>query len=135
MSFLKKQLEYFFEVSPVSNTFFSLLASCILRRGAGFFHCLDATAQPSNLPTLSGAPTSKPSTSIPPTKDVTPPPASGFICPDAEFVGCTAVDPQNPKDECPTVGEPCPDSTDGEFCCRDACSRNYCTARQAPARY
>lgn len=60
----------------------------------------------------------------------TPPPASGFQCPSADFVGCTAVDPENPVDECPTVGEPCPDSTDGEFCCLDDCPRNYCTAKQ-----
>lgn len=74
-------------------------------------------------------PTNPPvSTPTPPTP--TPPPASGFNCPSAEFVGCTAVDPENPVDECPTVGEPCPDSADGEFCCLDDCPRNYCTAKE-----
>lgn len=66
--------------------------------------------------------------------DPTDPPVGGgggFQCPDASFVGCTAVDPADPQDECPTVGEPCPDSTGGEYCCLDACPRNYCTAKQA----
>jgi len=51
----------------------------------------------------------------------------------ANFVGCTAVDPSDPVEECPIVGEPCPDSTGGEFCCLDACPRNYCTAKQSPS--
>ena len=51
----------------------------------------------------------------------------------ASFVGCTAPDPQDFEDECPTIGEPCPQGNAGEFCCRDACPRNYCTAKQAPA--
>ena len=46
-------------------------------------------------------------------------------------MGCTAPDPQNFEDECPTIGEPCPQGNAGEFCCRDACPRNYCTAKQA----
>ncbi len=50
----------------------------------------------------------------------------------ATFVGCTAVDPSNPEDECTNVGEPCPNGIDGEYCCVDACPRNYCTAKQAP---
>ena len=48
-------------------------------------------------------------------------------------MGCTAPDPQDFEDECPTIGEPCPQGNAGEFCCRDACPRNYCTAKQAPA--
>mmetsp|Transcript_26342 Transcript_26342/g.48450 ORF Transcript_26342/g.48450 Transcript_26342/m.48450 type:complete len:331 (-) Transcript_26342:257-1249(-) len=57
----------------------------------------------------------------------------GFNCPDPSFVGCTAVDPTNFEDECPTVGEPCPNAVFGEFCCLDGCPRNYCTAKQAPS--
>ena len=49
----------------------------------------------------------------------------------ASFVGCTAVDPSNPVDECPELGEPCADR-EGEFCCADDCPRNYCTAKQDP---
>lgn len=56
----------------------------------------------------------------------------GFNCPDPSFVGCTAVDPTNFENECPTVGEPCPNALFGEFCCLDGCPRNYCTAKQAP---
>ena len=52
----------------------------------------------------------------------------------ASFVGCTAVDPANPIDECTAVGEPCPNGNNGEFCCKDGCPRNYCTAKQAPAK-
>ena len=48
-------------------------------------------------------------------------------------MGCTAPDPADFEDECPTVGQPCPQGNAGEFCCRDACPRNYCTAKQAPA--
>ena len=48
-------------------------------------------------------------------------------CPSPDF--CTAPDPSNPVDECPTVGKPCGSS--GEFCCRDSCQRNYCTAKGA----
>ena len=50
----------------------------------------------------------------------------------ASFVMCTAPDPTDFQDECPVVGEPCPDGTQGEFCCLDACPRKYCTAKQAP---
>ena len=46
-------------------------------------------------------------------------------------MGCTAVDPANPVDECQNVGEPCPNANAGEFCCNDTC-RKYCTAKQAP---
>lgn len=50
----------------------------------------------------------------------------------ASYIGCTATDPNNPKDdtECPRVGEPCPQQGGKyiEYCCRDAC-RNYCTAK------
>lgn len=49
-------------------------------------------------------------------------------------MGCTAVDPANPIDECAVVGEPCPNGNNGEFCCKDGCPRNYCTAKQAPAK-
>lgn len=52
----------------------------------------------------------------------------------ASFVGCTAVDPANPIDECAAEGEPCPNGNNGEFCCKDGCPRNYCTAKQAPAK-
>ncbi|KAL3801062.1 hypothetical protein HJC23_002355 [Cyclotella cryptica] len=57
----------------------------------------------------------------------------GFVCPPASFVGCTAPDPLNPTDECSTVGEPCVGGNSGEFCCQDACPRNYCTAKGAPS--
>lgn len=56
--------------------------------------------------------------------------AGGFVCPSASFVDCTAVDPANPINECPVVGEPCPSGNAGEFCCLDACPRRYCTAKQ-----
>ena len=53
-------------------------------------------------------------------------------CPAPDFVGCTAVDLSDPQDECTTVGEPCPGSADVPiYCCRDACPRNYCTAKEA----
>jgi hypothetical protein len=55
---------------------------------------------------------------------------SSFKCPPASFVGCTAPDPKNPIDECPTVGEPCTDGNPGEYCCRDGCPRQYCTAKE-----
>jgi hypothetical protein len=48
-----------------------------------------------------------------------------FICPPADFVGCTASDES--VDECTTVGEPCEDGGK-KYCCQDACPRNYCTA-------
>ncbi|KAL7530351.1 hypothetical protein ACHAXR_004296 [Thalassiosira sp. AJA248-18] len=75
-------------------------------------------------PTDAGAPPSPPPPTPPPIPEVE------FNCPAADFVGCTAVDPSDPQDECPTVGEPCA-GDNGEFCCRDACPRNYCTAKQA----
>ena len=40
-------------------------------------------------------------------------------------------DPDDFEDECPTIGQPCVNGNPGEFCCRDACPRNYCTAKQA----
>lgn len=53
-------------------------------------------------------------------------------CPAPDFVGCTAIDLSDPQDECTTVGEPCPGSADVPiYCCRDACPRNYCTAKEA----
>ena len=53
-------------------------------------------------------------------------------CPAPDFVVCTAVDLSNPQDECTTAGEPCPGSADVPiYCCRDACPRNYCTAKEA----
>jgi hypothetical protein len=57
-------------------------------------------------------------------------PDSTFVCPPASFVGCTAPDPDNLIDECPTVGQPCVDGNDGEYCCKDGCPRNYCTAKE-----
>jgi len=59
------------------------------------------------------------------------PDTGGFNCPAAVDVGCTAVDPSNPIDECDIIGEPCVDGNEGEFCCIDTCPRNYCTAKQA----
>jgi len=56
---------------------------------------------------------------------------AGFNCPSPELVGCTAPDPSNPTDECSPVGEPCVTDNGGEFCCLDACPRNYCTAKPA----
>ncbi|EED87556.1 predicted protein [Thalassiosira pseudonana CCMP1335] len=56
-----------------------------------------------------------------------------FNCPAASFIGCTAIDPSDPQDECDVVGEPCLDGNPGEFCCRDACPRNYCTAKEGIA--
>lgn len=55
----------------------------------------------------------------------------GVNCPQASDVGCTAFDPSDPKDECSTIGEPCQGNA-GEFCCRDGCPRNYCTAKITP---
>ena len=57
-------------------------------------------------------------------------PDSTFNCPPASFVGCTAPNPNNPVNECPTVGQPCKDGNPGEYCCRDGCPRNYCTAKE-----
>ncbi|ACI64676.1 predicted protein [Thalassiosira pseudonana CCMP1335] len=57
------------------------------------------------------------------------PDTPAFGCPDAVFVGCTAPDPSNFADECSNVGEACTNGNPGEFCCRDACPRNYCTAK------
>ncbi|KAL7518120.1 hypothetical protein ACHAWX_002979 [Stephanocyclus meneghinianus] len=57
-------------------------------------------------------------------------PDSSFNCPPASFVGCTATNPNNPVDECTTVGLPCDGGNEGEYCCRDACPRNYCTAKE-----
>jgi len=68
----------------------------------------------------------------------TPPPVpdtGGFNCQLAADVGCTAVDPANPIDECDVIGEPCVDGNEGEFCCLDNCPRNYCTAKQAPTTF
>jgi len=73
-------------------------------------------------PTVTPNPTKQP---------VAPPVDVGFQCPAASLVGCTAVDPQNPTDECDVVGEPCVDGNPGEFCCLDECPRKYCTAKQA----
>ena len=77
-------------------------------------------------------PTPPPPTPTPPTPPTPtpPPPTPTFNCPPASFVGCTAPDPSDFEDECPTVGEPCPGSIRGEFCCRDGCPRNYCTAKE-----
>jgi len=47
-------------------------------------------------------------------------------------VGCTAPDSNDPVDECAAVGQQCNNGNVGEFCCPDACPRNYCTAKQAP---
>lgn len=55
-------------------------------------------------------------------------------CPQASFVGCTDIDPANPVDECDKLEQECVSGNPGEFCCRDACPRNYCTTKQAPAR-
>lgn len=57
-------------------------------------------------------------------------PDSTFNCPPASFVGCTTPNPNNPVNECPTVGQPCKDGNPGEYCCRDGCPRNYCTAKE-----
>lgn len=57
-------------------------------------------------------------------------PDSSFNCPPASFVGCTAPNPSNPVDECPTIGQPCEGGNPGEYCCRDGCPRNYCTAKE-----
>lgn len=62
----------------------------------------------------------------------TPPTAPTFRCPDANFVGCTAPEPTNPVDECTTVGQLCPNGI--EHCCKDACPRNYCTAKEGPRK-
>ena len=40
----------------------------------------------------------------------------------------------NLTDECPIIGQPCPDGNSGEFCCRNQCPRN-CTARQPPTPF
>eukprot|EP00571_Detonula_confervacea_P017477 CAMPEP_0172303458 /NCGR_PEP_ID=MMETSP1058-20130122/4995_1 /TAXON_ID=83371 /ORGANISM="Detonula confervacea, Strain CCMP 353" /LENGTH=173 /DNA_ID=CAMNT_0013014279 /DNA_START=53 /DNA_END=574 /DNA_ORIENTATION=+ len=96
----------------------------------------DRTPMPSRNPTrrpvanVTPKPISTPTPPAPPTTP-TPPAPPTFNCPLASFVGCTAPDPANPEDECPTVGEPCESGNVGEFCCRDACPRNYCTAKEA----
>lgn len=79
------------------------------------------------------APTA-PNGTPPPTQAPLPAPV-GFICPVASVVGCTAPDPSDPVNECPVVGEPCPDGNAGEFCCLDDCPRRYCTAKQAPTQF
>lgn len=96
------------------------------------------TPRPQNPPPTPTPPTPTPPTPPPPTPTPptpTPPPPSPpsptFNCPPAGFVGCTAPDPSDFTDECPTVGQPCVNGNPGEFCCRDACPRNYCTAKQA----
>ena len=54
-------------------------------------------------------------------------------CPVATDVQCTAPDPNNFDDECPRVGQVCSNGNPGEYCCRDLCPRNYCTAKGAQA--
>lgn len=82
--------------------------------------CLDRECE-------TGPPVSGPTPTAPPVPDT-----GGFKCPNPQVVGCTAVDPTNPVDECSVVGEPCTSGNEGEFCCTDGCPRNYCTAKQAP---
>ncbi|KAL7472667.1 hypothetical protein ACHAXS_013038 [Conticribra weissflogii] len=65
----------------------------------------------------------------PDTPSPTPLATPDFICPSADFVGCTAPDPNNPVNECDPIGEPCVGGNAGEFCCQDGCPRNYCTAK------
>lgn len=89
----------------------------------------DRTPNPTRRPVANVTPRPTPN----PTRGIstpTPPAPPTFNCPDADFVGCTAPDPTDPQDECPTVGEPCTSGNVGEFCCRDACPRNYCTAKE-----
>ena len=57
-------------------------------------------------------------------------PDSTFNCPPASFVGCTAPNPDDPQDECTTVGQMCENGLEGEYCCQDGCPRNYCTAKE-----
>ena len=60
-----------------------------------------------------------------------------FQCPFPLDVGCTAVDHSISKDECSTVGNLCNNhqgtnnnhGQHAEYCCLDACSRKYCTAK------
>lgn len=99
------------------------------------------TRRPTNPPTRRPpvpTPTPPAPTPTPPAPTPTPPAPTptppAFNCPPASFVGCTAPDPSDFEDECPTLGEPCVDGEAGEFCCRDACPRNYCTAKAAPGR-
>mmetsp|Transcript_29967 Transcript_29967/g.63075 ORF Transcript_29967/g.63075 Transcript_29967/m.63075 type:complete len:237 (+) Transcript_29967:163-873(+) len=66
------------------------------------------------------------------TTSPTDPSPPAFICPSADFVGCTAPDPNNPVNECDVIGEPCVGGNPGEFCCEDGCPRNYCTAKPGP---
>jgi len=86
------------------------------------------TKQPTRNPTK--RPTRRPTSPTPPT----PPIAPAFNCPAASSVGCTAPDPSKPTDECPAIGEPCVGGNEGEFCCRDACPRNFCTAKEGRFR-
>mmetsp|Transcript_21190 Transcript_21190/g.38368 ORF Transcript_21190/g.38368 Transcript_21190/m.38368 type:complete len:223 (+) Transcript_21190:81-749(+) len=87
----------------------------------------DPTRRPTPDPTR--RPTPPPVTPPTPTPPTPTPPT--FNCPPASFVGCTATDPSDAQDECEPVGEPCSNGIAGEFCCRDACPRNYCTAKEA----
>ena len=87
--------------------------------------------RPQNPPPTPTPPTPPPPTPTPPTPTPPPPTPPTFNCPPASFVGCTAPDPTDFQDECPTIGQPCVNGNPGEFCCRDACPRNYCTAKQA----
>lgn len=92
----------------------------------GVIHAIDAVLIPP-VP----EPTPTPPTPTPPTPTPPTPSTPSFNCPAASFIGCTAPDPQDFEDECSTVGELCENGNPGEFCCRDGCPRNYCTAKPA----
>lgn len=97
------------------------------------------SSRPTLAPTTSLAPTPYPWATLAETPEPSPipvtpwptnPPLPGPVnppvtCPPSSVVGCTAVDPYNPMDECSKVGQSC-DGEPEKVCCRDACPRNYC---------
>ncbi|KAL7538366.1 hypothetical protein ACHAWF_006060 [Thalassiosira exigua] len=68
---------------------------------------------------------------VPPTPTPPAPTPPAVTCPPIDV--CTAPDPSDFQDECSTVGQPCDNANVGEYCCRDGCPRNYCTAKVLPA--
>lgn len=89
---------------------------------------------PTLVPTTSLAPTPYPWATLAETPEpspitpgpTNPPFGSPITCLPSSVVGCTAVDPYNPMDECSKIGQTC-DGEPEKVCCRDACPRNYCT--------
>ncbi|EJK75883.1 hypothetical protein THAOC_02386 [Thalassiosira oceanica] len=134
---------------PVSSPTISTSAPTPIVSVGDFFPTVPpepaSTPTPTIIATIPFEPT------VGPTGVLTPFPTGGetgeepaFICQQPDFVGCTAVDPGNPVDECSEEGEPCDNGNAGEFqeyCCLDACPRLCltepptspdCTAKPGP---